>query len=58
MSTSVIAVGHNYVELPDFSAAFARAKDWFGGDIPELSKIWNSGDYYTPAWHFVDAFVF
>lgn len=58
MSTGVISIGYSYVELPDLRGAFARAKNWFGGNLPEAPKVWDSGDRYTPVLAILDKFVF
>lgn len=57
MSAGVIEVGHVILEAPDFRGAFTRAKDWFGGNLPEAQKVWGVSDYFTPVWHFADKFI-
>ncbi|MEM9469538.1 MAG: hypothetical protein AAF988_05190 [Pseudomonadota bacterium] len=48
MSAGVIEVGHHLINLRDVRSAFMRAVEWFGGNLPEIPKVWDSGDRYTP----------
>lgn len=57
MYAGAIAVGPHYVVLPDLSDAFSKAKDFFGGNLPEIPKVWDSGDRYTPVLAFMDKFI-
>ncbi len=57
MNTGVIEVGPHFIELPDVGGAFNRAMTWFGGNLPEIPKVWDSGDRYTPILAILDRVI-